>query len=115
MTTLKSLPATLTLGQRIIDHGPIVYYRVSSAQARGVAGRYPYYGAVRYEITLGPDELPRALATYRATSDRRSLRLAELDADRLAQKNGALRLQVPAGRIDEQTAKVILRELGVDA
>jgi hypothetical protein len=67
-------------------HGPIPAVSVSSAQARGRARRYPYWGAVRYELRLRKtDDECIVMAQGRASSDRRSRRLAWLDAAHLAE------------------------------
>jgi hypothetical protein len=70
----------------IRECGPLRATRVSSAQARGAAKRYAYWGAVRYVIALATDGSGRLVSVprERASSDRRSIRLAEADAAALA-------------------------------
>jgi hypothetical protein len=81
--------------------------RVSSAQARGLAGRYPYWGAVRYVLRLrARDGRPTLYPQGRASSDRRSMRLAHIDAERIARREG--RIVVAGGmgalRLDDAIA-----------
>ena len=61
-------------------NGEIPCVRVSSAQASGAAKKYSYWGAVRYVIRNRiKDNIPISFAEERASSDRRSLRLAYQD------------------------------------
>lgn len=84
---------TAALQHYITIHGPIQAVRVSSAQARGAAKQYPYWGAVRYEIRLRQrDGVPVAVAQERASSDRRSRRLAEQDASDIADREGRIEI-----------------------
>jgi hypothetical protein len=65
--------------------------RCSSAQARGSAKQYSYWGAVTYEIRARQrDGQPVAVARERASSDRRSRHLAELDTEALAESMDAI-------------------------
>ena len=71
--------------RKIIEqHGPIPSVRVSSAQAKGRAKQYSYWGAVRYEIRINRRGNVSNCPLERATSDRRSQRLARDDALRIA-------------------------------
>jgi hypothetical protein len=95
------------LSALLAQHGPIECVRVSSAQARGAAGRYPYWGAVDYQIRLGSrGRGPVLVARGRARSDRRSIRLAERDAERRAEARGALYL----GQCDLGLDAALLRD-----
>lgn len=87
--------------------GPIPMVRVSSAQARGAAKKYSYWGAVRYELRLGRGGIPTVVATERAFSDRRSRRLAERDADELAARTSAIRWD-GIGAISAHEANAVL-------
>src|SRR5690349_12917656 len=88
------------LALRIFTDGPIPTVRVSSAQARGAAKGYAYYGAARYEIRLTKrDGYPANIAQERASSDRRSLRLAKDDADKIAEREGRICAQT-IGQLD---------------
>jgi hypothetical protein len=82
--------SSLTVLAEVIQAtGPIPAVRVSSAQARGAAKAYQYWGAVRYEIRLRQhDGVPTAVAMGRARSDRRSVRLATADAAQIAGREG---------------------------
>jgi hypothetical protein len=55
--------------------------RVSSAQARGAAKAYAYWGAVTYYAARRRDGVWTWRATGRAGSDRRSVAAAERDAE----------------------------------
>lgn len=55
--------------------------RVSSASARGAAKGYAYWGAATYVAGLRKDGVWTWRCASRASSDRRSLRLARLDAE----------------------------------
>ncbi len=70
----------------IREAGPIRTVRVSSAQS---STSYSYWGAVRYAIQLSVDgkRLVNS-ALERASSDRRSIRLAEQDASDIAVREG---------------------------
>jgi hypothetical protein len=104
-------PASMlhALSTYIAEHGPIPCVRVSSAQASGTA-KYSYWGAVRYTIDLSKNGTPCARAVERASSDRRSYRLAEQDADIAAAKAGGVRLQT-IGELSETDAASVLDQL----
>lgn len=104
-----------TLTAMVRDNGPIKTVRVSSAQARGAAKRYAYWGAVRYELRLTKAGTLSHVALNRAGSDRRSVRLAEEDADALAERIDALRCDLRPGPVDEGDAAAILALLGITA
>lgn len=104
------MSAINTLIDLILTHGHIPTVRVSSAQARGRAKRYSYWGAARYEIRLSRDGQPSNVALERASSDRRSLRLAEQDAARLARRERRVVCQ-EIGRLSEDAAARVLRDL----
>lgn len=78
------------LAWHIKKNGTIPTVRVSSAQAKGAAKHYAYWGAVRYEIGVNRAGLPTNRALERASSDRRSRRLAESDAAAIAKEEGRL-------------------------
>lgn len=83
----------------VAAQGSIPTVRVSSAQARGRAKRYAYWGAARGEIRARErDGALTCLSVERARSDRRSQRLAEDDAD---------------GQLDEAGARILLRRMGL--
>lgn len=103
--------ALLTLSDLIRAQGPVGAVRVSSAQARGAAKRFPYWGAVRYEIRVGRDGTPSCVAIERASSDRRSRRLAEQDAERIAETEDRVECQ-RIGRLAEADAARVLQWLG---
>lgn len=78
----------------LLPYLPIPTVRVSSAQAHGAAKQYPYWGAVRYQIRSTTDgSAVTNMAEERATSDRRSYRLAELDAKNIAAREGRIVIQ----------------------
>lgn len=104
------MSAIKTLVDVIRTHGPIPTVRVSSAQARGAAKRYAYWGAARYEIRLTRDGQPSNVALERASSDRRSLRLAEQDAAKLARRERRIVCQ-EIGRLSEAAAARVLRDM----
>lgn len=90
---------------------PIPTVRVSSAQARGAAKQYAYWGAVRYEIRETADG--RAVSNIpleRASSDRRSERLAGQDADGIAGREGRIVWQ-RIGRLSATLAREIVADL----
>ena len=88
---MKSTLAPNPILRYLRTHGPIPAVRVSSAQARGAAKRYSYWGAVRYEIRLrkSDDEII-VTACERASSDRRSHRLAVADMMDIAERENRL-------------------------
>lgn len=108
-TTGRPVSPLAYLTQYIRDHGPIPTVRVSSAQSHT---QYPYWGAVRYEIRLTREGCPTNTALERASSDRRSERLADRDADKIAAAEGRVRYQ-GIGRLDNEGAMEVLGCLGV--
>lgn len=104
------MSAINTLVDLILTHGPIPTVRVSSAQARGRAKLYSYWGATRYEIRLTRDGQPSNVALERASSDRRSLRLAQRDASEIARRERRVECQ-EIGRLSEAAAARVLRDL----
>jgi hypothetical protein len=89
--------------------------RVSAAQAKGKAARYAYYGAVRYAVLLVKDRetgmlRPSHKPLERATSDRRSYRLAKQDAERLA-GNKRIVLESGPGRLSVSDLETLLEEV----
>lgn len=74
--------------------------RVSSAQARGKAKQYPYWGAVRYELRLNKKGKPCLYPLDRAYSDRRSKKLAERDAETIAKAENRCLVLAARGNID---------------
>jgi hypothetical protein len=92
------------LAEIVRQYGPIPTVRVSSAQAMGAAKHYAYWGAVRYEIRLDSRlGQPTNCPLGRASSDRRSVALARLDAQVLARREGRILWQ-GIGRIRTQGA-----------
>lgn len=102
--------AVETLRQVLAARGEIPAVTVSSAQASGAAGAYPYYGAVRYVVRLTCWGYPTLSAEERARSDRRSRALAVSDARDLAEAEGRIVVEAKRGRISEDTAEAILAE-----
>lgn len=98
--------AKAALAAHIRANGPIPTVRVSSAQAHGAAKKYPYWGAVRYEIRLTADGCPANIPLERASSDRRTMAGAQRDADAMA---GRVREQ-RIGRLTEDECEVYLAE-----
>lgn len=83
--------ASKLLVRYLRKHGNIPTVRVSSAQAKGAAKKYAYWGAVRYEIRpTAKGEFVTHRPTEQASSDRRSRDLAERDAEQLREKEGRL-------------------------
>jgi len=100
--------ATVIRRRRVAGENDWRVLRVSSAQARGAAKRYSYYGVALYQLGLGKaDGLPVLRCESGARSDRRSRSLAEKDADEKAAASGGLRYD---GRlkIGETEAKWLL-------
>lgn len=91
--------------------GPIKTARVSSAQARGAAKAYAYWGAVRYQLRLGKDGMPINVALERASSDRRSLRLAQEDLERMCEAEGRIEVN-RIGHLSDMDADRVLLEIG---
>jgi len=102
----------MTLADIIRERGPIPTVRVSSAQARGRAKQYSYWGATRYELRLTRDGRVSNHPLERATSDRRSYRLAYLDALYIAGREGRL-LVDPIGVIGPAEEERVMRALGL--
>lgn len=93
---------------------PIKSARVSSAQARGAAKRYAYWGAVRYMIRLTPDGRVVNTACERASSDRRSERLADRDLEALCDREGRIEIHT-IGALSESAARRVWAWLhGID-
>jgi len=117
--TTNTLRPTLTARERLAEyvhaHGPIRAVRVSSAQARGAAKAYAYWGAVRYRIALNQRGQPSLRPEERASSDRRSIAGAERDAAKIAERED--RLDVDdwgPGALSEWQAESALVRLGVN-
>lgn len=105
---------TEVLKRIIRERGPIPTVRVSSAQASGIAKRYPYWGASRGEIRLRKsDGELTVVPVQRASSDRRSERLAEADADAIADREGRIFVQ-KIGELDPITAKWVLKNISYE-
>jgi hypothetical protein len=102
---------TSLLVHHIRTRGPIKTARVSSAQAKGNAKRYSYWGAARYQVRLTADGQPTNAACERASSDRRSERLAERDCEELCDREGRIRVQ-HIGRLSEDQCRELLAEIG---
>jgi len=99
------------LADVIEQSGPIPAARVSSAQARGAAKKYAYWGVVPYIIRRRQsDGVPTAVAQGRASSDRRSLRLAEEDLAEYCDETGRVEIR-GIGELTEAAAEAVLREL----
>lgn len=91
--------------------GSIPAVRVSSAQARGAASLYRYWGAARYVIRLRrSDGMPTLVPCERASSDRRSIRLAHDDADALARREGRVRLDARPGGLSARSCARVLEQ-----
>lgn len=110
-TNDERIVCTTVVARMIATHGPIPCVRVSSAQARGAAKKYSYWGAVRYEVRLRLDGVPTYAALGRARSDRRSEALAHRDAEELARSEGRLVVVAAPGPLSEATAEGIIRAL----
>jgi len=95
------------LADYIRVRGPILSVRVSSAQASGRGKQYAYFGAVRYQIVLTKRGTVSAIPQGRASSDRRSFRLAGKDADDIAAREGRIRFD-GRGPLDEESAEYVL-------
>lgn len=75
--------------------------RLSSAQARGAAKGYAYYGTAEYRIEWSDKrQAVMARAVSAAPSTRRSLRLAERDIDEECERVGAVRIAGTAGELN---------------
>lgn len=100
---------TSLLAWHIRANGPVKTARVSSAQS---SAPYPYWGAVRYQITLTARAgKPWHKPTERATSDRRSVAGAERDRDAMCEREGRIVFD-GLGRLSEEQCEYILGELG---
>lgn len=93
-------------------NGPIKSARVSSAQAKGAAKKYAYWGAVRYQIRLTKAGHLSNVARERASSDRRSENLAHKDCWELAEKENRIILQ-NIGPVNEPLAAYICEKIGL--
>ena len=92
----------------IRECGPLRAVRVSSAQVRGRAKKYSYWGAVRYAIGLSADgKRLQCMALERASSDRRSLRLAEDDAYELSFREGRVFTSHIGGILPDSVARLL--------
>jgi hypothetical protein len=111
-TTQITEAALTTLTEYLKEHGTVKTVRVSSAQARGFAKNFSYWGAVRYEIRINRNGRPSNVALERARSRRRSLDLAFDDAAELAEREGRIYLE-RIGPLTEQDAQEILSALGI--
>lgn len=98
------------LKKYIIKNGPIKSIRVSSAQAKGAAKKFNYWGAVRYEICLTKNGNISNIAIERASSDRRSEQLAWQDAEKIASAEGRIFCQT-IGKLSDLEIKNILIEI----
>lgn len=88
-------------------HEAIPTARVSYAQAKGNAKKYSYWGATRYEIRMTIGRYPSNMPNERASSDRRSEKLAQRDCDELCERENRLECH-PIGRVSEATALSIM-------
>lgn len=110
---INAASALSVLSVIVAAQGSIPTVRVSSAQARGAAKRYAYWGAARGEIRARKsDGALTCLSVERASSDRRSQLLAEDDADNIAEKEGRVFYQ-HLGQLDEAGARILLRRMGL--
>lgn len=102
------------LKRYIEKHGPIKTARVSSAQARGAAKKWSYWGVARYEMYINAkgDVVNRALE--RAGSDRRSTKLADDDLKTLCEREGRIYVY-RIGTITEYDALRIMKKLVDDS
>ena len=99
---LAHLTAILRHGSR--DGVPCA--RVSRARAKGAAKAYPYWGTALYRCRLDARGRPSLQCTRAASSDRRSRRLAEQDAE----ATGRI-VTRDLGRVSEDEARRIVDEL----
>lgn len=95
------------------EHGSIGAVRVSSAQARGRAKRYPYWGAVRYQIRLSRDGRVIVVPEERASSDRRSEILAWSDARDIAAAEGRVLIVGARGELRDWDVEDVVRHIGL--
>lgn len=107
----SNLSALRALYALVAASGPIPTVRVSSAQARGRAKGYAYWGAARGEIRARKsDGALTVVSVEQASSDRRSERLAEADADAIAEREGRHYVQA-LGLLSESDAARVLGEI----
>lgn len=98
----------------ILSHTSIPAIRVSSAQARGKAKNYAYWGTAEYALCLSRAGLPQARVVSGASSDRRSQDLAWKDAHRRAgEVHGVLCQAIGAlSDVDAHSALIQLANYG---
>ncbi len=94
----------------IRECGPLRSARVSSAQAKGAAKKYAYWGAVRYSVRLTRSGALSHTARERASSDRRSERLAGLDCDALEKSEDRICL----GQVGPVAPIRVIHALGIN-
>jgi hypothetical protein len=111
-TVTTTTSALTTLAEYLARHGAIKTVRVSSAQAKGYAKNFAYWGAVRYCLRLDREGRPVNVALERARSIRRSEALAYEDAQELAEREGRIPCQ-RIGRLTEEDAREVLEWLGI--
>jgi hypothetical protein len=108
----SSITAIAQVYQYIRAHGPIETTRVSSAQAHGRAKQYAYWGVATYQIRLNSAGMPTHAMREGARSDRRSERLAHLDAIDYARRTGRTHVQwLAIGQISERNAARLIAEV----
>lgn len=91
-------------------HGPIHVARTSSAQARGKAKNYPYWGTAHYKIRESSKGGLTCAVVSGASSSRRSYRLAQQDSEALALELGGICWN-GIGEINDLTAECIIKIL----
>jgi hypothetical protein len=102
-----SLEEALEILRRV---GPLRAVRVSSAQARGYAKQFAYWGAVRYRVQWSAKHnWPVAVPVERASSDRRARHLAEQDAYELADRENRFILR-SIGKLTPEEVRELARE-----
>lgn len=94
----------------IRTNGPIQTARISAAQAKGNAKNYLYWDAVRYELRIAKAGHVSNAPLERASSMRRSLRLAQQDLASLCEAESRIQVQ-DIGRISEAEAQWITAKL----
>jgi hypothetical protein len=94
----------------IQTRGPIKTARVSSAQARGFAKKFAYWGVARYQIALGADGQPVNKVVSGASSDRRSLRLVTNDLEDVCSSEVRVKLN-RIGHLSDLDAELVLKQL----
>ena len=101
------MSATQILSDMLRACGSVGLVRLSSAQS---GTKYSYWGAPRYELALTRDGRPMVRAEERASSERRSRRLAEQDATERAQAEGRVYVgQCRVGTLRDTDAEAMLR------